>query len=289
MKKPLFTLVLFFIIHLGFSQSPPKRIKIILLGTFHFNQSLDSNSRLHSNLFTPKRQKKVDELVTKLAKQKPDKIFCEFTPARQPFYDSLYNDYLAGKEPAIIRQKANEIFQIGMKTAKKLGHKRVIGMNYQPLDLLADGYIPPNPVDSAMLGLFKALQTFEDNSRTNTEFFDMPFPSKLPKKNSLLQKSTLAEYLIDDNSERRMQQTDYNEWNPAMSYGTDLTMTNVDYISTIWYGANLKNYNNVLRQVDYKKDNIYLIIYGSNHIPFLRYLFNMNPYFEVVEIENVLK
>jgi hypothetical protein len=244
---------------------------------------------LHSNLFTPKRQKEIDEIVSKLVIQKPDKIFCEFTPARQPFFDSLYTNYLAGKEPEIIRYKANEIFQLGMKTAKQLGHKTVIGMNYQPLDLLEEGYKPPNAVDSAMVGLFKALQKFEDNSRTNTTFFDMPFPYKLAKKDSLLQKSTLAEFLMDDSSEKRMQQTDYNEWNSAMSYGTALTMTNVDYISTVWYGANLKNYNNVLRQVDYKKDNTYLIIYGSNHIPFLKYLFHMNPFFEVVETEKVLK
>lgn len=289
MKKTLITLLLLFAISLGFSQTPHKRIKIIVLGTFHFSQSLDSNSRLHSNLFSDKRQTEIEEIVTKLAQYKPNKIFCEFTPARQPYFDSLYSEYLAGKEPIERRYKGNEIFQLGMKTAKKLGHKRVIGMNYQPLDLLEEGYVPPNPVDSAMLGLFKALQKFEDDSRTNPAFFDLPFPYKLPKRDSLLQKTTLAEFLIDDNSETRMQQTDYNEWNPAMSYGTDLTMTNVDYISTIWYGANLKNYNNVLRQVDYKNDDTYLVIYGSNHIPFLKYLFNMNPYFEVVEIEKVLK
>jgi hypothetical protein len=289
MKKTLLTVILFFTINPGFAQTPHKRIKIILLGSFHFNQTMDSNSRLHSNLFTPKRQKEIDEIVSKLVIQKPDKIFCEFTPARQPFFDSLYTNYLAGKEPEIIRYKANEIFQLGMKTAKQLGHKTVIGMNYQPLDLLEEGYKPPNAVDSAMVGLFKALQKFEDNSRTNTTFFDMPFPYKLAKKDSLLQKSTLAEFLMDDSSEKRMQQTDYNEWNSAMSYGTALTMTNVDYISTVWYGANLKNYNNVLRQVDYKKDNTYLIIYGSNHIPFLKYLFHMNPFFEVVETEKVLK
>ena len=68
MKK---LIILLLITNITFAQNPPKRIKIILLGSFHMNQSLDSNSRLHSNLFTPKRQNEVNELVAKLVKQKP--------------------------------------------------------------------------------------------------------------------------------------------------------------------------------------------------------------------------
>ena len=66
-------------------------------------------------------------------------------------------------------------------------------------------------------------------------------------------------------------------------------MSATDYVGTFWYGANVKNYNNVLRQVNFEKDNTYLLIYGSSHIPFMKYLFKMNPYFEVLELNDVLK
>jgi hypothetical protein len=286
MKK---LIILLFTANLAIAQTPPKRIKIMLLGTFHMNQSLDSNSRLHSNLFTQKRQKEVEELVAKLVKQKPDKIFCEFTPKSQAKYDSILTDFLAGKEPDKIKVKANEIFQLAMKSAKILGLKKVIGMNYQPLDMLDEGYKPKNIIDSLNRELLLALSKFEDESRSNTAFYDLPFPQRLGKQDSILQKSTLTEFYRFINKPLKLQQADYNEWNSPLSYGTGEVMTNADYIGQYWYGTNLKNYNNVLRQVDFKNDKTYLVIYGSNHIPFLKYLFGMHPYFEVLDIEKVLK
>jgi hypothetical protein len=55
----------------------------------------------------------------------------------------------------------------------------------------------------------------------------------------------------------------------------------------IWYGANSKTFNNVMRQVDYAKDSCYLVIYGTNHLRFSN-TFNGNPYFEVVDLDKVL-
>lgn len=284
------TFLLIFLVSITtFAQKEPKKIKIILLGTFHFNQSLDSNSRLHSNLFSEKRQKEVADLVNKLAIQKPDKIFMEFTAKNQAFYDSVYNDYLNGKEPQRVRTKANEIFQLGMKTAKILGHKKVYGINYQPEELSDSTYKPQNKIDKAMKDLYYAIGNFEDSTRTNAGFYDLPMPYRLPKQDSLLQKSTLAEFMLYLNSPKKQVQDEYTNWNWLYSVGTGMDISTTDYVGTFWYGANVRNYNNVLRNVDYKKDNCYLLIYGSSHIPFLKFLFKMHPYFEVVELDSVLK
>ena len=271
------------------AQTSPKKIKIILLGTFHFNQSLDSSSKLHSNLFTDKRQKEVNEIVNKLANQKPDKIFLEFTEKDQPYYDSIYNDYCQGHEPQRLRTKANEIFQLGMKTAKKLNQKKVFGMNYQPEELADSTNKPKNDVDKSMRDLYIALQNFNDTTRTNSAFYDLPFTYKLPKQDSLLQKATLSEFLLFLNSDRKLQKAEYEEWIFFFKQKTAYDMSSTDYVGTFWYGTNLRNYNNVIRQVDYKNDNCYLIIYGANHIPFLKYLFTQNPYFDVVDLDRILK
>lgn len=66
MKKYLLILALL-VSCVSFGQDNPKRIKVILLGTFHFNQSLESSSKLHSDLFSQKRQEEVASLVAKLA------------------------------------------------------------------------------------------------------------------------------------------------------------------------------------------------------------------------------
>jgi len=272
-----------------FAQNNPKRIKIILLGTFHFNQSLDSTSRLHSNLFSEKRQKEIEDIVAKLVSQKPDKIFLEFTPNDQHYYDSVYLDYRNGKEPLRLKTKANEIFQLGMKTAKQLGHSRVIGINYQPEELEDSTYKAKNEVDKAIQRLYHELGSFNDTTRTNAAFYDLPYPYKMLKQDSLLQKSSLKEFLIQLNSDKTLQKAEYSEWNYFLSMGTGADMSSTNYVGTFWYGTNLQNFNNVLRQVDYKKDTCYLLIYGSNHILFLKYLFQLNPYFEVVDLNEVLK
>lgn len=289
MTKIKLTLALLLLSFSFFGQQSHKRIKIILLGTFHFNQSIDSSSRLHSNLFSEKRQSEISDLVTKLAKQKPDKIFLEFSEKNQAYYDSIYKDYLQGNEPARLRTKANEIFQLGMKTAKILGHKKVIGINYQPEELADSTYKPKNKVDEAIRKLYLELAAFNDDTRTNAEFYDLKYPHKFPKQDSLLQKVTLDKFLLHLNSDQKLQQAEYNEWNYFLSMGTGTDMSATEYVSTFWYGANLRNFNNVMRQVDYKEDDCYLIIYGSNHIPFLKYLFDSNPYFEVLDLNEVLQ
>ncbi|GAB3700083.1 hypothetical protein GCM10027592_26770 [Spirosoma flavus] len=273
----------------SFGQTSPKKIKIILLGTFHFNQSLDSSSRLHSYLFTEKRQKEIDELVNKLVKQKPDKIFLEFTQKNQSFYDSVYQEYLRGKLPQKRNLLANEIVQLGMKTAKKLGYKKIIGINYQPEELLTSTYHPKNPVDKAVRDLYVALDKFNDTTRTNAAFYDLPYSATLPKQDSLLQKSTLSQFLLFLNSPEKLKRDEYTNWNYLFSIGTENDMSATDYVGTFWYGTNLRNFNNILRQVDYTNDNCYLVIYGSSHIPFLTYLAKMHPYFDVVNLDDVLK
>lgn len=284
----IFPLLLTLFQLLATAQKTPQKIKVILLGTFHFNQSLDSNSRLHSNLFSAQRQKEVDEIVTQLAKQKPDKIFLEFTPKDQAYYDSIYHDYLQGKEPERLRTKANEIFQLGMKTAKKAGLKGVIGMNYQPADLADSTYKPLNDADAAVQNLYKALDRFNDTTRSNAAFYDLPYPYKQAKLDSFLQKATLTQFLLHLNTPQLWQYEEYTNWNYFYSIGAD-NMNATDYVGTFWYGTNVRNYNNVVRRADLIHDKCYLIIYGNSHISLLKYLFEQNPFFEVVEAKSVLK
>lgn len=289
MTKYFFTIFFTILSLIVFAQSSPKKIRIILLGSFHFNQSLDSNSSLHSNLFTEKRQDELNNIINNLVAQKPDKIFLEFTQKNQPYYDSIYNDFLKGNEPQKLRIKSNEIFQLGMKTAKKLGHTKVFGMNYQPEELGDSTFKPRNNVEAAMRDLYKAIGNYNDSTRTNSKFYDLPYPYKLPKQDSLLQKSTLSQFLLFLNSETKLQRDEFENWNYLYSMGTGTDMTITDYVGTFWYGTNLRNFNNVLRNVDVEKDKCYLIIYGSSHIPILKYFFKMNPFFEIEDLNKVLK
>lgn len=287
MKKVLLSFSLLLSAFICFAQ--PKKIKIILLGSFHFNQTLDSNSKLHSNLFSEQRQKEVDEITTKLAAQHIDKIFIERTPNEQPFWDSLYNNYCNGKLPNTTRLKANEIVQLGFNTAKKLKLPAVQCVDFQPEDYRDSSFKTNYPTEKLAKALWDSYETMSDSIRNNTVFFDKPYPYKRLKQDSLLQKSTLANYLISVNDPSNFAFYTYTDWNWFYSLGTKEEYAGVDFVANFWYGRNLRIYTNILRSVDYKKDNTYLLIYGSSHIPFIKHLFETNPYFEIVEVKDVLK
>lgn len=271
-----------------FAQAPKKKIQIVLLGTFHFNQSLDSNSRLHSNLFTPKRQAEVNDIVNSLAKYQPTKIFVEQEPDRQPFWDSVYTDLRNGKEPLTTKVRANEITQLGLKTAKALQLKNVLCVDFQPENFGEKDYQPKNTSDSLMQAMWQYISSYPDSIQNHTDLFKLPYPTKRLKQDSLLQTKTLAEYLLTLNTPEYFAYSDYTNFTWFYSIGKANEYVGVDWLTDFWYGRNLRIYTNVLRHINPKEDNTLLLIYGSSHIAFLKHLFEMNPLFEVIELDKVI-
>jgi hypothetical protein len=270
------------------AQTPKKRIQIVLLGTFHFNQSLDSNSQLHSNLFTPKRQAEVTDIIDRLVGFKPTKILVEQEPDRQPFWDSIYADFKMGKEPATNRLKANEITQLGLKTAKALQLKNVLCVDFQPENFGEKNYQPKNTSDSLMQAMWQYVNNYPDSIQNHTDLFNLRYPNKRLKQDSLLQKLSLAQYLLTLNTPEYFAYSDYSNFTWFYSIGKTNEYVGVDWLTDFWYGRNLRIYTNVLRHINPKEDNKLLLIYGSSHIAFLKHLFEMNPLFEVVELDKVI-
>ncbi len=93
------------------------------MGTFHFGATGDKNRTSFDDEFSPKRQSEIDDVVGRLAKYNPDKIFVEQEPDEQAKWDKVYADYKNGVEPTGNNLK-NEIFQIGVKPAKKTNNSR---------------------------------------------------------------------------------------------------------------------------------------------------------------------
>lgn len=270
------------------AQTPKKKIQIVLLGSFHFNQSLDSNSRLHSHLFTPKRQSEVSDIVNRLVDFKPTKIFVEQEPDRQQFWDSIYADFKMGKEPTTNKLKANEITQLGLKTAKALQLKNVLCVDFQPENFGEKDYQPRNTSDSLMRAMWQYINNYPDSIQNHTDLFNLPYPNKRLKQDSLLQTKTLAEYLLTLNTPEYFAYSDYTNFTWFYSIGKANEYVGVDWLTDFWYGRNLRIYTNVLRHINPKEDNKLLLIYGSSHIAFLKHLFEMNPLFEVVELDKVI-
>ena len=71
---------------------------------------------------------------------------------------------------------------------------------------------------------------------------------------------------------------------PAAGYGADYT--GVEFI-TSWYERNAKIFTNILRQTD-PSDKVCVLLFGSSHLLPLRHYFQNHPYFEVVELADIL-
>lgn len=100
--------------------------KATVLGVFHFNNpGLDDYKPKYGvDIFSSKRQAELANLIENVAEYNPTKILVEVARKES---DSLlnhkYTNYLNGTFD--ISDKADEIYQIGFRLAKKLGHDRI--------------------------------------------------------------------------------------------------------------------------------------------------------------------
>src|SRR6188474_1804872 len=146
MRKSLLCFVtLLWLLHASSQNNP--RVKVLLLGVFHFdNPGLDVAKFNNANILSEKRQKEVLQIVEKLKKFSPDKIFIENTPGNQGKIDSIFDQYKIGK----YNLSANEIDQLGLRLVKELNLSAPYGVDYRDSDF---------PFDSLMKSASEAGQT----------------------------------------------------------------------------------------------------------------------------------
>jgi len=259
-----------------FGQNPPPKlphIKVLLVGTFHFGNTSDKGRISFDDLFSPKRQQELQGLTNQLAGLKPDKIFVEHEPDQQQRWDSLFTLYRAGRlDTTALR---NEIFHVGIRTARKAGLTRVICVDHQqelPYDQL-EAFNQRLEKDSAGQ---KEIASYEL----------LNYPFSYPKKTRQLASSSLIDYYLYLNSaaNQAIDQAEYFVYPPAYGYGRDYT--GVSLLSG-WYERNAKIFTNILRKAN-SQDKLYIVLFGSSHMLPLRHFFQNHPYFEVVELSSVL-
>lgn len=101
--------------------------KLLILGTFHFKDAgLDSyKPEVDVDILSLKRQAELDTLLGQLAAFQPTKVLIEVKQERQPEFDERYNAYLRDD----YELGANEVYQVGFRLAKRLGHQRVYAVD----------------------------------------------------------------------------------------------------------------------------------------------------------------
>ncbi len=291
--RPLLVGLLLGIAQMAAAQVPaalPTKIKVYLVGTFHFNASdSDVIKGTKVDMTTPAKQRELDELVGKLQKTQADKVFVEWMPnLRQRFVDSTYALYRKGQRPVgNQRDNNNEVVQLGYRLADKLNQSHVYcadadgefdyptAQNYAKKHgqeaILSRAF--SNPASDSMGVLIEARTKAIKAKQT-------PAP-KHPGESLLAQfqrmntepttRVSMDGYLLD-----------LARVGGAQDYpGADLAGE--------FFKRNVRIYTNLLRTVDVQHDRAIVLIIGQGHVAFLKSILRYNSLFEVADVLPLLE
>ncbi|MEO5685615.1 MAG: DUF5694 domain-containing protein [Chitinophagaceae bacterium] len=266
MKKSLLILCsfLFWIVT---SLAQQQRTKVLLLGTFHFdNPGLDVAKFEDVHALSAKRQQEIRQVLEKLVKFKPDKIFVEVPVERQPKLDSNFQQYKAGN----FELRASETHQLGYRLAKELNLPSLFAVDYNAADF---------PFDSLMKSAAEAKQfALLDTIKKSIDSIQSYF-------NETLKKYTIREMLLDQNSTKMvdMQVGWYFNLLVAGKEGNHIG----SYLTSEWWRRNMVIYENLLKRITGKEERI-LVIFGSGHTALLQEMMRYNTRLELIPVASVL-
>lgn len=103
---------------------PPE---LLILGSPHFaNHNRDIANAHVEDVRTPERQREIEAVVERLASFRPTHVAVEWSADKQAELDKRYADYRAGRYVL----SADEVDQIGLRLAARLGLARVDAVNW---------------------------------------------------------------------------------------------------------------------------------------------------------------
>ncbi len=267
MKK--IALLLVFAIAFNTVSAQSKKKQILLLGTFHFeNPGLDVAKTNTFNVMSDKSQKELENITNKIKKFGPDKIFIEWNYEKQDKLDKFY----ARNSDSLFRIKADEIVQVALRSAKKLGHKKLYGIDYQHTDF---------PYDSLVNGMKAASQfdLIKINEETMKKYEN--------DQNQKIAKYSLTELLLDINTKKSNEENLGWYLQTATKGGKTNDFVGA-YLVSEWYRRNLYMYA-LIQKLTESKDNKIMVLLGAGHTAMIREFVEHNPDFEIVELATILK
>ena len=252
------------------------RAQVLVLGVFHFQDAgRDAyKPEFPFDVLAPARQRELEDVLARLAAWKPTRIAVESRPERQPRLDSLYAVY-PGNGMDTLR---NEIYQIGLRLAKRLGHPGVYAVD-----------APARFLDSAM-----ARAEWERRERAlrrgplSATDWDARFTALYRADDSLKTVRTLRETLLYANSPERLAAGHGHYLVGNLLNGEQGEFLGADGFVSSWYNRNLRIYSNIVRLIRAPEERV-LVIIGAGHAPILRHALQSSPVVRLVDVREVLR
>ncbi len=270
--------------------------EVLLLAVYHFdNPGLDKYKHQLDDYFSERRQQEIVEVVDRLVAFSPQKIFVERHPGAQGFVDEHFADYCSdAKTLEQLPGGRSEVFQLGFRLARRLGHARVIA---------ADSH-----------GFYLGPEVDEVAHRAGLDFYrehEEDTAARVRVEDELMAQHTVLENLIDMNHpdsiarshyfynsiSPRVVDPDAEQGSPLLTQeieGKEHLLVAIDNhhigpdLTAEWYKRNIRIYGNILRQISADDERV-LVIFGQGHAGALRHFFQDNPHLELVHTNDYLE
>jgi hypothetical protein len=287
-RKTTITLLMMLSVAVGFGQTlnpidpdefltnGKKLPKVLLVGSWHFQYpGLDAhvtNEENRINIYSDRRQKELQELLDYIAIFKPTKILVESGPITG-YIKYNYNEWKAGRGDLM----ANERSQIGMRLVERFQLDTIYGVDDWPLimDLHYDSLLANIPyLDS----IYKR-HYFGGNDTLQslyTKFYD--YKERFQFNNTLLES---FKYL---NSDKVLNRT-FGAYIAGGQFVSE-EKEGPDALSMFWFNRNLRIFRNIQKIETTENDRI-LILFGSGHIPILKWFFECSPEYELLKFNEL--
>lgn len=103
-------------------ETPSTQPSVLLLGTGHLaNRNRDMFNPQFDDMLAPKRQREIRDCVERLKRFQPTKVALEVATDHADALNEEYRRYLVGS----FALTADEVHQLGFRTAAELRHERV--------------------------------------------------------------------------------------------------------------------------------------------------------------------
>lgn len=261
MQKIILLLVLT-TFNLTFGQ--PKKKQILLFGSFHFeNPGLDVAKVNTFNVMTDKSQKELENITDKIKKFGPDKIFVEWNYQKQAKLDTFF----AKNTDSLLKNDSDERVQVALRSAKKLGHKKLYAIDYNDTDFPYDSLVKEMKVDNQLDLIKKNEETMKN--------YETDFNAKITKY-------SLTQLLLDVNK------PDLSWYLQTAIKGGKTDNFVGAFLVSEWYRRNLYMYALITKLTESKDEKI-MVLLGAGHTEMIREFVKHNPDFEIVELTTVLK
>ncbi|WP_310495918.1 DUF5694 domain-containing protein, partial [Sandarakinorhabdus sp.] len=235
------------------------------------NPGLDTNNMQADSVLTPQRQRELDRVARALATFKPTHVMVEMQSKAPDFAISEYDRF----DDAMLARDANEIVQIGYRTARLAGIKTVNGIDEQTGEGEPD-YYPYDKVQetAAKFGQAAMLKALNAPAAARVKSFEAAQRSHTVGQ-LLLQVNDLADLWGNNDSYYGM-----------LPIGDGETQTGAD-LNAMWYLRNAKIFGKLMQVA--RPGSRVLVVYGGGHGFWLRHFAGLTPGYRNVDVMPYLK